>query len=240
MLIPNRRGPFARHLFNGIADSYHGPARLFSFFQYDRWHRYLVSQLHVAADARVLDVCTGTGLVARAIEAAGVHQVVGLDLSDGMLEEAQRTLVRSGKTDAIALVRGQAEQLPFHNASFDAVVFTYLLRYVDSPAATLRELARVLRPGGQLLTLEFSVPANPVYRAFWLLHTRLALPLGTRLMSEGWREVGEFLGPSITRFYQQNSLESLTEVWISAGLIDVRCKTLSFGSAVVMSGRKQQ
>ena len=239
MITPSRGGLFARHLFNGIADSYHGPARLFSFFQYDRWHRYLVSQLNAASDARVLDVCTGTGLVARAIEAAGLHRVVGLDLSDGMLEEAHRALVRSGTTDAIALIRGQAEQLPFRDASFDAVVFTYLLRYVDDPPSTLRELARVLRPGGQMLSLEFSVPANPVCHALWLLHTRLALPLGTRFMSEGWAEVGKFLGPNITRFYQQHSLEALTEMWTSAGLVQVRCKTLSFGSAAVMSACKQ-
>ncbi len=239
MVAPSRRGLFARHLFNGIADSYHGPARLFSFLQYDHWHRYLVSQLNVAADARVLDVCTGTGLVARAMAASGIHRVVGLDLSDGMLEEARSALVRNGTTDVIALIRGQAEQLPFRDASFDAVVFTYLLRYVDDPLSTLRELARVLRPGGQLLSLEFSVPTNPALRALWLLHTRLVLPLSTRLMSEGWREVGKFLGPSITRFYQQNSLEALTEMWISAGLVQVRCKTLSFGGAVVMNGRKQ-
>ena len=76
----------------------------------------------------------------------------------------------------IELVRGEAERLPFADAEFDALTFTYLLRYVDDPAATMRELARVVRPGGTIVSLEFGVPPWPWRRALWLLHTRFGLP----------------------------------------------------------------
>lgn len=230
------RGRFARHLFNGIADSYHGPARLFSFLQYDRWHRHLVSQLTIPAHSRVLDVCTGTGLVARAIAGKGPHRVVGLDLSDGMLETAQRALAGAGTTERIDLIRGRAEQLPFPDASFDAVVFTYLLRYVEDPLAALQELARVLRPGGPLLSLEFFVPPNPALRALWVLYTRCVMPIGCRLISREWDEVGRFLGPSISQFYKQTNREALEAMWRRAGLRQVRSQTLSLGGAIVMTG----
>src|SRR5438477_12034390 len=100
------------------------------------------------------------------------------------------------------LVRARAEQLPFPDASFDHVTFTYLLRYVDDPAATLRELARVLRPGGRLATLEFGVPTGVLFPLWWA-YTRVGLPLAGRLVSAKWREVGAFLGPSIQAVYQR-------------------------------------
>ena len=98
-------------------------------------------------------------------------RVVGIDQSADMLRGA-----RDRNGTFAGLVRGRAERLPFRDASFDHVTFTYLLRYVDDPAATLRELARVLRPGGRLATLEFGVPSGIAY-PFWWLYTRAGLPL---------------------------------------------------------------
>lgn len=229
----------ARSLFDGIAHSYEAPAQLFSYFQYGRWRRFLVSRLKLPSGARVLDVCTGTGLVATDIALSTGSRVVGVDLSDRMMEQANRNLRASGLGSSVSLVKGRAESLPFPDRSFDAVVFTYLLRYVEDPPATLRELARVLRPGGQMASLEFYVPQSPVLHALWLFHTRLVLPLGARVLSPGWREVGSFLGPSISQFYRQHSLEDLGRVWARAGVGDVRTKTLSLGGAVVMWGRKE-
>ena len=238
MIDSHYKNAHARRIFNGIAQDYEGPARVLSFFQYNRWRRFLVSQLNLAPQASVLDVCTGTGLVAIDIARRKGCRVVGVDLSGRMIEQAQRNVQSLRLAPSVALVKGRAESLPFSDQSFDAVVFTFLFRYVRDPQATLCELSRVLRPGGQLVSLEFFVPRSPVFHALWLLYTRLVLPLGTRFLSPGWREVGSFLGPSISSFYREHPLEELNQMWARAGIDSVWTRVLSLGSAVVMWGRK--
>lgn len=228
----------ARRLFDAIADSYEGPAEALSLFQYGRWRRYLISRLELSPGSMVLDVCTGTGLVARDIAAGSGSSVLGIDLSRDMVDRASSNLKAQGPR-TVGLAVGQAESLPFADGSFDVVVFTFLLRYVEDPQATLAELSRVLRPGGQMASLEFFVPRNPVLRAFWLLHTRLAIPASTRFLSPGWREVGSLLGPSISSFYRRHTVEELDRMWQNAGVTDVKRKALSLGGALVTWGRKE-
>jgi demethylmenaquinone methyltransferase/2-methoxy-6-polyprenyl-1,4-benzoquinol methylase len=180
----------------------------------------------------VLDVATGTGLVAHELRERYACRVVGLDQSADMLASARE---RNGLF--AGLVRARAEALPFPDASFDHVTFTYLLRYVDDPAATLRELARVLRPGGRLATLEFGVPRGPGY-PFWWLYTRAGLPLAAWIVSARWRDVGAFLGPSIESFYRRHPQERIDRYWRDAGLDDVRVRRMSLGGGTVMSATR--
>ncbi len=133
---------------------------------------------------------------------------------------------------------GEAEALPFPDASFDALTFTYLLRYVDDPAATLRELARVVKPGGTVGMVEFGVPPRRVLRLLWRLYTRLVMPALGRLLSRDWQEVGRFLGPSIEGFYERFPLPRLVALWESSGLTDVRVRRMSFGAGIVMTARR--
>ncbi len=228
----------AGRLFEGIAHDYERPAQLFSLFQYRRWRRFLVSQLNTRPGALVLDVCTGPGGVALSIAEKAGARVLGLDLSGPMLAQAQRRIDAAGRTANISLVKARAEDLPFASGSFDGVVFTFLLRYVEDPQQTLIELARVLRPGGALASLEFYVPRGPLWGPLWLLHTRLLLPVGTRCMSPGWREVGAFLGPSISSFYRRHTLRELEGMWAQAGICNVQTRVLSVGGAVVTWGTK--
>ena len=239
MPAPDYRNRIARRLFNSVAQGYEGPAQLFSFFQYRRWQSFLVSRLAPDPHPLVLDTATGTGLVAIDLARASGSRVVGLDLSGGMIEQARRNIQTEGLDSKVSLLRGRAEDLPFTDGSFDAVVFTFLLRYVDDPESTLRELARVLRPGGMMASLEFFVPQGRILRSLWLLHTRLVMPLGTRLLSPGWRDVGSFLGPSISDFYRQYALDDIDEMWRRAGIRNVRTSVLSLGGAVVTWGRKE-
>ena len=171
-------------------------------------------------------------MVAKALRERYGCRVVGLDQSADMLAAARD---RNGLF--AGLVRARAEALPFADASFDHVTFTYLLRYVDDPAATLRELARVLRPGGRLATLEFGVPGGPAYPLWWL-YTRAVLPLAGWVVSRRWRDVGAFLGPSIEGFYRRHPQERIDAYWRDAGLADLHVHRMSLGGGTVMSATR--
>jgi demethylmenaquinone methyltransferase/2-methoxy-6-polyprenyl-1,4-benzoquinol methylase len=231
--VATARNRVAQELFAPLGPTYDRYARLLSFGQDPRWRSYLVSRLEVGHEDTVLDVASGTGAVALEIVRRYGARVVGVDQSAAMLEEARR---RVG--DRIELHEARAEALPFKDASFDALTFTYLLRYVDDPAATMRELARVVRPGGRVAMLEFAVPENPLARIFWEAYVRIGLPLGGRVLSPGWRAVGDFLGPSIREFWARWPLEHLLAAWEAAGIEDVRHRRLSLGGGIVVWGRR--
>jgi demethylmenaquinone methyltransferase / 2-methoxy-6-polyprenyl-1,4-benzoquinol methylase len=222
----------ARALFAPLGPTYDRYSALLSFGQDPRWRRFLVSRVEVGPDATVLDVATGTGAVARELLAQRRCTVVGLDQSPEMLVEARRRL-----PPKVRLVEGRAEEVPFPDRSFDALTFTYLLRYVDDPAATLKELARVVRPGGPMAGLEFALPRGP-WRPAWELYVRTVLPLAARSISTGWGEVGRFLGRSIRDFYERYPEERLLELWQEAGIPDVRARRLSLGGGIVTWGRR--
>jgi demethylmenaquinone methyltransferase/2-methoxy-6-polyprenyl-1,4-benzoquinol methylase len=183
----------------------------------------------------VLDVAAGTGLVTAELVRHGAGQVVALDQSEDMLAGAQARTARDPVLrPRVSFVVGEAERLPFADGSFDALSFTYLLRYVDDRAATMRELTRVLRPGGRIGMLEFGVPSQPVLRAAWRAYTRVGLPAIGRLASPAWYEVGRFLGPSIEDFADKEP--DLAAVWRAAGIADVRERRMSFGAGLLMWG----
>ena len=198
-------------IFTGIAPQYSWMGAVMSFGQDGRWRRFMVSKVNAAPGSLVLDVAAGTGLVSR--------ELAGLDAQ-------------------IAPVLGRAERLPFPDETFDALTFTYLFRYVDDPAAAMRELARVVRPGGTIATLEFHVPEQPLLRAGWYAYTRGALPVIGSLAGRAWRETGRFLGPSISRFDARAPLPEQVRWWQEAGVRHVRSRVMSLGAGVVVWGVK--
>ncbi len=232
------RTQHARALFAPLGDSYDRYSRLLSLGQDPRWRRFLASRIEAGPDDETLDVATGTAAVA--VELVRQHgcSVVGLDASADMLAAAGGRLAQLGLSTRVRLVQGRAEQLPFEDGSFAALTFTYLLRYVDDLPATLRELARVVRPGGTIAGLEFGVPPQP-WRAAWELFVRVGLPSAGRVISPGWHDVGRFLGPSIREFATRYPLSLQRELWHRAGVEDVRQKRLSLGGGVVTWGRKR-
>jgi demethylmenaquinone methyltransferase/2-methoxy-6-polyprenyl-1,4-benzoquinol methylase len=138
----------------------------------------------------------------------------------------------------VTLVRGEAERLPFADAEFDHLTFTYLLRYVEDPAATLAELARVVRPGGRIASLEFAVPPRPAWRLAWTFYTHVGLPLLGRLVSREWAHTGRFLAKSIPDFYRRYPVERVVELWERAGILEVGVCSMSLGGGVVMWGTR--
>ena len=231
---------FAADLFQSLPARYDLLAELLSFGQNRRWRLELVRHITAASPRRVLDVATGTAGVAIEIASRGQADVTGIDISEPMLQRGRERVYASGLDSRVTLEVGRAEALHFPDASFDAVSFTYLLRYVADPSATIKELARVLRPGGVIASLDFFVPPHPVWRTAWRAYTSAALPtMGFVLGGGAWWRVGTFLGPNIEAHYSRWPLERITNAWREAGMEDVHAHPMSLGGGVVMWGTKK-
>jgi demethylmenaquinone methyltransferase/2-methoxy-6-polyprenyl-1,4-benzoquinol methylase len=227
----------ARELFAPLGPTYDRYARLLSFGQDPRWRAFLVSRLPPDA-GRVLDVATGTAAVAIELALAEpARTVVGVDQSPEMLAAGRERVEHAGLAGRIELREARAEALPFADGEFDAVTFTYLLRYVDDVPATLRELVRVVEPGGTVAMLEFGLPRG-AWRPLWELYVRVGLPFAGAVVSPGWHGVGRFLGSSIRDFWRDWPVPRLVDAWREAGVADVRARRLSLGGGIVMWGRR--
>jgi demethylmenaquinone methyltransferase/2-methoxy-6-polyprenyl-1,4-benzoquinol methylase len=227
----------ALELFSGLPRRYDQLSAALSFWQDPRWRRALVDAVAPMDGERLLDVATGTGMVAAELLSRARCTVVGVDQSPQMLAAA-RARFSTDDSGRVRLLEGQAEELPFPDGSFDALTFTYLLRYVEDPPATIRELVRVVRPGGRIASLEFGVPPWMPARVAWRAYTAVGLPLLGGLVSREWRQVGSFLGPSIRGFYERHPLEEIVGYWRQAGLEQVRARRMSLGGGIVMSASR--
>ncbi len=229
-----------RPLFSPLPRRYDALAEVLSFFHNARWRSFLVSRIPAVGDGVVADIAAGTAAVslalARRLPAA---RVVGVDLTPLMLATGKRRVSLAGLADRIALVNGDASVLPLASASVDALTFTYLLRYVPDPAATLAELARVVKPGGVMASMEFGVPSGPVSGPLWRLYTRAVLPVfGFVTGGRPWWRVGRFLGPSISGHYRRYPVAWTVAAWERAGFTNVGVRAMSLGGGLIMWGQR--
>ena len=230
---------FAANLFEELPAKYDRLAEVLSLGQNGKWRRELVRHIARLRPNRILDVATGTAGVAIALAKATEAEIVGVDISEPMLEVGRKRVYDAGLDQQIHLRHAGAEQLPFEDASFDAVSFTYLLRYVADPQATLTELARVLRPSGGMASLDFYVPPQALWHTAWRLYTRLVMPAAGRVLGgRPWWTAGRFLGPNIEGFYRRWPMDRIFEAWRVAGMVDVEDRVMSLGGGLVMWGRK--
>ena len=155
----------------------HGPERPMATAMIDR--------IVPTSPGKVLDVASGTAGVALQLARRTSVECCWCGSDRGHAGTGRQNVSKAGFERKVQLVAGRAEQLPFPDEAFDALTFTYLLRYVDDPQATLRELARVVKPGGAVASLEFFVPPSRFWHFWWWLYTRLLLPAG------GWATGGQ-------------------------------------------------
>jgi demethylmenaquinone methyltransferase / 2-methoxy-6-polyprenyl-1,4-benzoquinol methylase len=230
---------FAQRLFAPLPQRYDRLAEVLSMGQNGRWRAAMVDRVVSVRPSAVLDVASGTaGVAIQAANRSDAH-VVGIDLTGDMLQQGRRNVAAAGLRERVDLVNGQAECLPFPDAAFDGLMFTYLLRYVEAPAVALEEMARVVKPGGVIASLDFLAPPSPFWRCWWWLYTRLVLPVAGMLTGGGaWFRVGRFLGPNISSHYHRYPVEWITEAWERAGIENVQTKVMSLGGGLVMWGTK--
>jgi demethylmenaquinone methyltransferase/2-methoxy-6-polyprenyl-1,4-benzoquinol methylase len=235
----SRRAPneLAKRLFAPLPARYNLLAEVLSFGQDLRWRSAMIDHVVGVNPALVLDVACGPCAVSKKLAKRTSARIVGLDLSEEMIREGQSNIIASGLGDRIFLVLARGEQLPFADATFDALTFTYLLRYVSDPAATLREMARVVKPGGPIASLEFAVPRALGWRICWWFYTRCVLPVAGFLTGgKAWWDVGRFLGPSISQHYRSYPVSWTVDAWQRAGIDHVEYRSMSLGGGLVMWG----
>ena len=230
---------FAQKLFAPLPGRYDRLAELLSMGQNGRWRRAMVDHIVPGDPALILDVASGPAGVAIQLAERTGAKVVGVDLTLAMLRQGQQNVADRGMANQVQLVAGRAEQPPFADGTFDALTFTYLLRYVDDPQATLAELARVVKPGGAVASLEFLLPRSRFWRFWWWGYTRLLLPAGGWLTGgRAWFEVGRFLGPNISAHYRRYPVDWTVEAWRRAGFVDIGVRRMSLGGGLIMWGRR--
>lgn len=229
MQVPSHRNQFALDLFAPIAGEYERWSRFLSFGQDSLWRKRLVKNLGLEPGSTILDVAAGTGEVTRLLSKYG-YKVIALDQSREMLDLCVRR--------SPMVVRGRAEHLPFPDNLFDGLAFTYLLRYVDDQLACMRELVRVVKPGGVVGMVEFGIPKS-IWSPLWRLYTRVCLPVAGAFISSGWQRVGTFLGTSIEEFHQRFPEDVLAELWKEAGLVNIQEAHPSLGGGLILWGRKK-
>jgi demethylmenaquinone methyltransferase / 2-methoxy-6-polyprenyl-1,4-benzoquinol methylase len=236
-----RPNEFSQLLFSGLPARYNILAPVLSFGQDVRWRSAMVERVVGVEPRLVLDVACGPCAVTRRLASSTDAHVVALDLSEAMLRQGREVVQRTSFRSRVSFVRARAEQLPFLDSTFDALTFTYLLRYVADPEDTLRELARVVKPGGAISSLEFAVPSAVPWRVAWWCYTRWVLPVaGLVTGGRAWWDAGRFLGPSISRHYRHYSLEWTRDAWRRAGIDHVEVRSMSRGGGVVISGYRRE
>ena len=220
-------------MFDAIADRYDFLNHLLSAGLDKQWRRRAVNALQLTGRETVLDLCTGTADLALAAMTGrtGAKRVVGVDFSAAMLQIGREKIRRTGliapavHAHSIRLVRGDATRIPLSDRSVDATTIGFGIRNVDGAALACREIARVLRPGGTLVILEFSLPRAAALRRLYLWYFNRILPLVGRLISKH-PSAYTYLPESVQAF---PSPEEFSEQLRDAGFGIVRAVPLTFG-----------
>lgn len=229
------KGQAIRQMFDEIAPRYDLLNRLLSFGIDRRWRKVAVRQLAIPDGGRVLDVATGTGDVALEIacRTAPTVRIVGTDFTQGMLVRGREKVVASQYAGRIELVNAPCESLPYPEAVFDGVTIAFGIRNVVDRAAGLREMTRVLKPGGRLVVLEFSTPRSPLFRTVYHFYFHRLLPRLGGLLSR--RSAYQYLPESVQEFPDRQTFMAMMT---AAGLASPRCIDLTGGIASVFVGEK--
>ena len=231
---PQEKKAYVEQMFTAIAPRYDLLNRLLSLGRDDRWRRQAAKCCQ--ADAKlVLDVATGTGKMASILaRRPGVRQVVGLDFTPAMLARAKTRLAKQKRHSSVALIRGDAQNLPFPDATFDCVTITYALRNVTDISKTFAEMTRVARPGGRVISLELTRPRQGLFQKLYYFYMQRIAPLLGGLIS-GKQEAYQYLPDSIMIFPTPQEVKGIME---KAGLEGVVIQSLLGGAATIQVGTK--
>ena len=227
---------YVQRTFDAIAEKYDFMNKVMSMGLDKRWRNLTVKQVGAKPGMRILDVCCGTGRLSLALnEAVGAEgAVTGLDFSENMIRIAEQSLSRAASPGSIQFVRGDAMELPFPDQSFDGATVGWGLRNLPDLRQGIRELARVVRPGGRVVSLDMAKPSLPVYREVYWLYFEKIIPLLGRILT---RKAGayKYLYESAREFPAQSEL---AEIFAVCGLQETGFRNLAGGAVAIVSGIK--
>ncbi|BDV42245.1 ubiquinone/menaquinone biosynthesis C-methyltransferase UbiE [Geotalea uraniireducens] len=229
------KGERIREMFSDIAPRYDFLNRLLSFGIDRRWRRIAVNCVKWSAGGRVLDVATGTGDVALEIarQTPASVKIVGLDFSEGMVTLGRQKVAQSPYAERISLDIAPCEAIPFPDGTFDSVTIAFGIRNVVDRQQGLREMQRILRPGGRAVILEFSNPRSRLFKAIYSFYFLRVLPVIGGLFSQF--SAYKYLPDSVLEFPSQ---EQFKELMTAAGFSNTTHRDLTFGIATIYIGEK--
>jgi demethylmenaquinone methyltransferase/2-methoxy-6-polyprenyl-1,4-benzoquinol methylase len=231
---PQDKKVYVEQMFTAIAPTYDLLNRVLSFGRDERWRRQ-AAQYCQADTGLVLDVATGTGKMASILaKRPGVKHVVGLDFTTAMLIRAKARLAKQKRNSTIDLIQGDAQNLPFPDATFDSVTITFALRNVTDITRTFSEMTRVVRPGGRVIFLELTRPSQGLFKRLYYFYLQHIAPLLGSLISRK-REAYNYLPDSIMEFPTPQEIKAIME---KAGLKGIVIQSLLGGAATIQMGTR--
>lgn len=223
-------------MFDRIAHRYDLLNRLLSFGQDLLWRKRVANSLAAEGEQQVLDLATGTCDLLLAMEKTGkIGSAVGLDVSPGMLQQGRRKIAQYNLEDKMSLCEGDACDIPCESDRFDTVTISFGIRNVCDVSQSLREMCRVLKPGGRVIILEFSLPRNALVKALYLFYFRTILPRVGGLIS-GDSYAYSYLNKTVETFAYG---EEFADLMRGAGFEDVALREQTFGIATIYTGQKR-
>jgi demethylmenaquinone methyltransferase/2-methoxy-6-polyprenyl-1,4-benzoquinol methylase len=223
-----------RGMFTAIAPTYDLNNRLHSLGLDQHWRKLAVRMAQVKPGDTVVDVACGTGDLSMQMAVAGAAKVIGIDFTYAMLPLAHAKARRQGQ--AMTWLCGDAMRLPLADACADVVCIAFGIRNVADPAAAIGEFARVLRPGGRLVILEFSLPRNRLLRGLYGFYFRHILPRSAAWISGDRTGAYRYLPQSVSTFLSSEQMLSLLQ---ARGFDNTRCRSLSLGVCACYVGTRK-
>jgi len=221
-------------MFDTISKEYDGLNRVISFGIDVKWRRKVVKIVSQAKPNNILDIATGTGDLAINLSSTNAKEIIGLDISNGMLEVGRKKIASKQLDNTISMVVGDSEDLPFEDNTFDAITVAFGVRNFENLEKGLAEILRVLKPNGTFVILETSVPTNPIYKFGYTIYSKFVLPTIGKLFSKD-KIAYNYLSESASVFPYG---EALNNILRKIGFIKVEDKPQTMGVATIYVASK--
>ena len=221
-------------MFDTISKEYDGLNRVISFGIDVKWRNKVVQLVADKNPKNILDIATGTGDLAISLTTTSAKEIIGLDISDGMLEVGRQKISSKNLDGIISMVIGDSEDLPFENNTFDAITVAFGVRNFEHLEKGLAEILRVLKPKGVFVVLETSVPTNPIYRTGYTIYSKFILPTIGKLFSKD-RVAYKYLSESASVFPYGDELNNILR---KTGFISVEDQPQTMGVATIYTASK--
>lgn len=221
-------------MFDNISGNYDGLNRVISLGTDEKWRRKVVALVKATNPRTILDIATGTGDLAIKMGDSQAEKIVGLDLSEGMLAVGRKKISKKHLEDKIEMVQGDSEALPFEDNSFDAITVAFGVRNFENLEKGLKEIFRVLSPGGVFVVLETSVPTKFPFKQGYKVYSSLVLPLVGKIFSKD-QDAYSYLSKSAASFPYGQEFNNILK---KCGFTNIEDKPQTFGVATIYAASK--